>query len=623
LDLNRRAALGLLGTLGSAALGTRPESASGQIPPASVPPPDPTYRGVRGRLTGAKAAVTALCAEGTKCVFGVPGAQNNELWDAMKGHGLAYLLVANEASASVMADASARVTGDVGVFAVVPGPGLTNALTGIGEALHDSVPIVGIVTDISRAPGAPIGQVHGLNNTAILRPICKAVLEVQHHGQIPALVHQAFHLARCGEPGPVAVVIPFPFYTEKWDYDCPPPPPPPLPFDESNYRRALGLLGNRRYRVGIYAGMGCYDASASLTAAAEMLQAPVATSVSGKGAISDRHPLAVGWGYGPQGTRAAERVFKDVDLVLAVGVRFSEVSTANYSLPRDKCLIHVDSNPNNLGRNMPTAVKVCSDSRLFFDRLLRDSAAVRRAACPPLWAQIQDLREQDRRENARAQITDAVDPMHFLVHLRHALACDDLIFIDVTTSTHWASEAIEVPGPRRYFTPSNNQSMGWAVPASIGAQRIALDRRVAAVVGDGCFLMSGMEASTAARACLPVKFFVLDDGAYHYMQMLQQPTFRRTTATEIARVDFAAFAAAMRLAYNQICSNADCGRGIARALATPGPVLTRVSVSYDGRDIRWLSALKDSYIDHLRGDQKMRMAARVAMRSMKLRPDND
>jgi acetolactate synthase-1/2/3 large subunit len=272
---------------------------------------------------------------------------------------------------------------------------------------------------------------------------------------------------------------------------------------------------------------------------------------------------------------------------------------------------------------LPATVKVCADSRLFFDRLLADSAAVRRAACPPLWAQIHDNRQQDRRENARPRITDAVDPMHFLVHLRQALGCDDLIFMDVTTSTHWASEAIEVAGPRRYFTPANNQSMGWAVPAAIGAQRMRIDRRVAAVIGDGCFLMSGMEASTAARACLPVKFFVLDDGTYHYMQMLQQPTFRRTTATEIARVDFAAFAAAMRLGYNQICANEECGPGIARALAIPGPVLTRVVVSYDGRDIRWLNALKDSYIDHLRGDQKMRMAMRVAVRSMKLRPDND
>ena len=111
-------------------------------------------------MTGAQAAAAALCCEGVPCVFGVPGAQNNEFWDAMKARRVPYLLVTNESSASVMADASARVTGEVGVFCVVPGPGLTNAMTGIGEALLDSVPIVGIVTDVNRGPDAPIGQVH-------------------------------------------------------------------------------------------------------------------------------------------------------------------------------------------------------------------------------------------------------------------------------------------------------------------------------------------------------------------------------------------------------------------------------------------------------------------------------
>ena len=113
--------------------------------------------------------------------------------------------------------------------------------------------------------------------------------------------------------------------------------------------------------------------------------------------------------------------------------------------------------------------------------------------------------------------------MFFLSQLRCVLGPDELIFVDVTASTHWASEAIEVQGPRRYFTPADNQSMGWAIPAAIGAQRVRPDRQVVCVTGDGCFLMSAIEMSSAARAGLPVKFFVFDDGAYHYMQMLQEP----------------------------------------------------------------------------------------------------
>lgn len=600
-----------------------PRSEAGPTPPP-VRVHVPSGAGVRGRMTGAQATVAALCAEGTQCVFGVPGAQNNEVWDTFKAHGLPYLLVSNEFSASIMADAASRATGCVGVFAVVPGPGLTNALTGIGEALYDSVPIVGIVTDINRAPDASVGQVHGLANAAILRPICKTVLEVRHQGQIPGAIHQAFRVARCGEPGPAVVVIPYTLYNELWDYDEAPPAPMTAMLDEDGYRRALGLLSDRRLRVGIYAGIGCIDAGPQLRAVAETLQAPVATSVSGKGVIDEAHPLAVGWGYGPQATRAAELTFrKDVDLVLAVGVRYSENSTANFSIPRHERVIHVDANPANLGKNLPTDVAVLGDSRLFLDRLQRDAKAVCRSPRPDLWRAIASRKEVDRCWYEKPIIMGSVDPMYFLSTLRQTLGPEEILTVDVTASVHWAAEAFAVNGPRRFLTPANNQSMGWAVPAAIGAQRVRPDRQVAAVVGDGCFLMSGMEVATAAREGLPVKFFVLDDGAYHYMQMLQEPTYRRTTATQIARLDFAALAKALGVAYQCIGKNDEVAGGIRNALAYNGPTLTRVVVSYDGREIRWLNALKSSYIDGLTTRQKVRMGTRVAVRTVNPIREND
>ncbi len=623
MPLNRRTALGVMGTLGATALVELPARAGEEAVLPPVFPSQPHQGGIHGRMTGAKAVVAALCMEGTRCVFGVPGAQNNELWDAMKGHGLPYMLVTHEGSASIMADASARVTGVPGVFCVVPGPGLTNAMTGIGEALYDSVPIVGIVTDVIRGPSAPIGQVHGLPNAALMRPICKSVIEVRHQGQIPGAIHQAFRIARAGEPGPVGVVIPYDLYNKFWDYNEPVPVNLPLPFDEQAYRRALGLLSDRRQRIGIYAGMGTHDASPTLVAVAETLQAPVATSVSGKGAIPDGHPLAVGWGYGTFGTRAAEKAFEDVDIVLAVGVKFSEVSTANYNLPKHHKIIHVDANPHNLGRNVPTCVKVHADSSLFLSRILADAGAIRRPPNPALYQKIRDERRKDHEVNTTVKITDGVDPMIFLSHLRPCSGPNALIFVDVTASTHWASEAVGVPAPRRYFTPADNQAMGWAIPAAVGAQRVRPDLPVVSVAGDGCFLMGGLEASSAAREGLPVKFFVFDDGTYHYMQMIQEPSFGRTTATELTRLNFAAIAAGLRLGYNEIACNADVSSGIARALAMPGPVLTRVCISYEGRDIRWMKAVKSSYLDHLSTGQALRLASRVAVRSLNPQPDND
>ena len=464
---------------------------------------------------------------------------------------------------------------------------------------------------------------HGLPNEALLRPIVKTVIPVRHQAEIPGAIFQAFRVARAGEPGPVAVLIPFPLYMEAWDYDQPAPPPYPVPFDEDAYRKILCHLQNRDCRVGIYAGVGCADSGPSLTAVAELLQAPVATSVSGKGVIPDAHPLAVGWGYGKQGTRAAEAAFKDVDLVLAIGVRYSEVSTANYAIPRHDMLIHVDANPQNLGRNVRAHLCLCTDSRVFLDRLMADAQAIRRPPSPQLWEKIHKLRQVDRCLARTVQIPQCVDPMYFLSLLRCALGPDELIFVDVTASTHWAAETIEVQAARRFFTPADNQSMGWAIPASIGAQVVRPDRQVVCVTGDGCFLMAAMELSSAARAGLPVKFFVFDDGAYHYMQMLQQPVFRRTTATEIARIDYASFARGVGLGYNQIACNADVLPGIQRTLALAGPILTHVIVSYEGREIRWLSALRSHYLDSLSNRQKVRLAARIGVRTVSLRSDSD
>jgi acetolactate synthase-1/2/3 large subunit len=615
--LNRREALSVLGVVSAAAV-----LANGRTAEAA-PPFAPGRPRVGGRMSGAKAAVAALCNEGVQCVFGIPGAQSNEFWDAMKSAGMDYLLVTNEFSASIMADGAARATGEVAVFNTVPGPGVTNALTGIGEAKLDSVPVVGIITDVSRKPNARAFQIHSLPGAQLLRPVTKGVLQVEHQREIPDMIHQAFRLARSGEPGPVAVVIPFDLLNEAWDYDTSMPGDLVMPFDADAYRQAVSLLSDRRCRVGIYAGMGCASASGSLVRVAELLQAPVATSISGKGVIPDSHRLAVGWGYGEQGTRAAEYAFKDVDLVLALGVKYSEVSTANYAIPCHNPLIHVDANDQNLGRNVYTTVKVHADVRLFLDRLLAEAPAIQRADNPGLIHRIRHNRSVDLCENSTVRIHCGVDPMTFYVKLREAMGTEDLLFVDVTASCAWAAEAFSVEAPRRYFTPADNQAMGWAIPASLGAQRMRPDRRVVSVVGDGCFLMSAMELSTAARAGLPVKFFVINDGAYHYMQMLQQAAFRRTTATELARLDYAALAKGFGIGYNAITSNDALSDGIRQSLAMPGPVLTDVSVSYEGRECRWFNTVRRSYIDKLTTQQKVRMGSRIAMRSLDRNPMND
>ena len=525
---------------------------------------------IAGRMTGAQATVAALQQQSVGCVFGIPGAQENELWDTFKSRGLPYLLVTHEFSAACMADGYARATGCPGVLCVVPGPGVTNSLSGLGEALLDSVPLVAIVGDIGNGQHARPFQVHSLNNTALLQPVTKGVFTAVHVSDIPCAIQQAFALATSGEPGPAAVVIPFNLFLESHDFRVPPPPAPTLAWDPAAVTCAIQLLANRRLRIGIYAGLGCMDHGEQLLQVAELLQAPIATSVSGKGVIPETHPLAVGWGYGPQGTRTAEEAFKEVDCILAIGVRFSEVATGFYSNPQPRRFIQVDANPDNIGRVLKPDVCVAADSGLFLDAVLADGDRLRRPSDSGLRGRIQKQKVLDCRDHSRIYAECGADPMALVLALRRALPEDGMLLVDVTLSEHLAAEAYTVCRPRTYFNPTDNQAMGWSVPAAIGAQRAFPDRPVVTLTGDGCFLMSAMEVSTAGRACLPVKFFVLDDHTYHYMQELQHPAYMRTTATILARLDYAALAQGFGVAYQEIRTTAQLDAGVLL-----GPLLSR------------------------------------------------
>ncbi len=590
----------------------------GQARPARV-----KEAGVSGHLTGAEALIETLMQEGTGCVFGIPGAQENEVWDTMKQRGLGYLLVTHEFSAAGMADGYARATGRPGVLFVIPGPGVTNSLSGLGEALLDSVPVVCIVGDISRGPKYHPFQVHELPQIALLQPVTKAVLEVTHVAEIPLAVRQAFALACSGEPGPVGVVIPNNLFIEKHKFHCPPLAPPPVPFDEPAFQKALALLADPKRRIGIYAGLGCMDYSASLVKLAETLQVPVATSVSGKGVIPKNHPLSVGWGYGPQGTRTAERAFKQVDTVLAIGVRYSEVSTAAYSIPPHRCVIHVDINAQNLGRAVKATVCVHADAGVFLDEALAHAEKLCRPPDRELEARIRLGRQEDAKEEAAIYSKCGVDPMAFILALRRTTCADAQVFVDVTLAEHLAAQAFTVCRPRTYFNPADNQSMGWSIPASLGAQRAFPGRQTVTITGDGCFLMSAMEISTAAREGLAVKFFVFDDQVYQYMQTLQKPAYLRTTATVLARLDYPALAQGFGVGYHEIRTNHDLEAGIRGALCLEGPVLTRVTVDWGKRKVRWVEAVKDRFTEGLTNGQKARFLGRMGARALDFSPMND
>jgi acetolactate synthase-1/2/3 large subunit len=615
MDLSRR---DLLKVVGATCLATA----------TAVPTAEASLRGRRsgrvvGAMTGAEATVETLLQEGVQCVFGIPGAQENELWDTMKAKHLPYLLCTHEYSAAGMADGYARSTGRPGVMCIVPGPGLTNSLSGLGEALLDSIPIVCLVGDVANGRQHRPFQVHALNHEALLQPVTKQVFTVQHVGEIPNTIRLAMQLACAGEPGPVGVVIPYNLLMEQCRFNSGPLEPPALPFDDQAARQAIDMLGNRRLRVGIYAGLGCMDYSPSLVQLAEVLQAPVATSMSGKGVIPETHPLSVGWGYGPQGTRTAEDVFRTVDLLLAIGVKYSEVSTGFYAQPQHRQSIHVDINRDNLARIMRTSLCVHADAGVFLAQALEQADGLRR----PPDRRLLDMIHRGHAEECRLHETImnrcGVDLMVFYRALRRHTQADALAFVDVTLSQYWMAETFAATEPRTFFNPTNNQSMGWSIPAAVGAQKVHPGRQVFTVTGDGCFLMSGMETSTAAREQLPVKFFIIDDQAYRYMQELQEPAYLRTTATVLARLNYRSLAAGWGLAYQEILSHDEIEPKLRGIWEHPGPVLVRVVTDYRGRPVRWIDAARGRFVNELTPDQKVRFLARIGSRALNPFPAND
>jgi acetolactate synthase-1/2/3 large subunit len=308
--------------------------------------------------------------------------------------------------------------------------------------------------------------------------------------------------------------------------------------------------------------------------------------------------------------------------VLAVGVRFSEVSTAFYSLPQHKYLIHVDACANNLARVMKTTVCVHADAGVFLAKLLENAGDVCRLANDALPAKIRAWKSADAAEHAKIYAQCGVDPVAFLLALRRATCADTLVFVDVSVVEHWSAEVFTTVQPRTYFNPTDNQSMGWSIPAALGAQRVMPDRQVVTVTGDGCMLMSAMELSTAARAGLPVKFFVLDDQVYRYMQILQKQAYRRTTATYLAHLDYPSLARGLGIGHVCIDSGDDLEAKVRGILALAGPVLVTVKVDSGKRPLRWISAVRGRFTRELSTQQKVRFAARLGVRSLQ-HPQDD
>ncbi len=529
--------------------------------------------------TGGQWAVDALAAEGVRHVFGIPGVHNLAIYDALPGQpGMAHILARHEQGAAFMADGYARAGGEPGVVAVTTGPGATNALTPLVESYASSVPVLVLMSDIPAALiGKNLGALHEVpNQIECFRPVTRWAEVVRDGAGIAVAVQGAFTRFRSVRPGPVALSIPTDRLMAKVSGVLHERRGARPRCDGAGVERAAALLrGARRPLIITGGGVVAAGAAAELVALARRLSAPVVTTVNGRGAMPETDPLWLGVLPNRLATQAA---LEAADVLLAVGCRFAHRSTKglllNLELRPEQKLIHLDLDPEEIGRLFKAEVGIPGDAR---DGLAGLLAALGAGAAAGDWDRAALARQRDARWSRWTE-TDA----RLIRILRDALPPDGIVVNDQTGLNYWMEWHYPVLAPRTFLYPIGSATLGYAVPAAIGARIARPDRPVVAVVGDGGFLFSVNELATAVKYALPIVFLVLNDNRYGAIKYLQEAMFAgRWSETDLANPDFTALARAFGAEGHLVKQVDDLPRALARALAHPGPTVLELPVAID------------------------------------------
>lgn len=579
------------------------------------------------RLTGADAVVRALEDEGVPFAFGIPGTHNIELYDRLEeSPEVEAVLVTDEQSASFMADGLWRASGRMGCVNVVPGAGLTHALSGIAEAYLDHVPMLVLGCGIRRDTGHAF-QLHDVDQLAIISPVVKGVFRPVDGRETYETVRRACALARSGAPGPVMVEVPAnlylrPGHATSGDGRVEGPHPPIAPEVSPEQIRALAdRLGACR-RPLLYVGAGAAGCGLSLVGLAEILEAPVATTIQGKGVFPETHPLSLWPGFGPAAPPFARRVAARCDATLAIGCRFSEVGTGSYGLHPPRPLLHVDIDPAAIGANLSPDIGVVADAESLVAALVQElesrPTSVTRAPDPDLRDAIRKGREAVRRRQREPAGAAGVTPGRLLASLQEALPPETVYSTDSGNGTFLAAECLALEAPRRFLAPVDYSCMGYAVPAAVGAALGRPGTPIVALVGDGAFLMTGLEMLTAAQRRLPVAFVVLRDGELAQIAQFQSTAYARKASSVLPDFDVAGVARAVGIECLSIGADGEIDAGtaaVASRMAAGEPVVVDVAIDYS-RKTWFTRGVVRTNIGRLPWPDRLRMVTRALARRL-------
>ena len=479
------------------------------------------------RTTGAEALMDALRRHGVDTIFGYPGGAILPIYDALhiaESEGwVRHILVRHEQAGTHAADAYARATGKVGVCFGTSGPGATNLVTGIATAQMDSVPMVVITGQVPR-PAIGTDAFQETDIFGITLPIVKHSWVVRDPADLGAIVAQAFLIAASGRPGPVLIDVPKDVGQEHFDYVpvepgsvVPPGFRQPLPSEDDAIRAALGLIRDAQ-RPLLYVGGGAISAAAhdSLKVLADRFQLPVTTTLMGKGAFDENDPLSVGM-LGMHGTAYANFAVTECDLLIAVGARFDDRVTGKLDTfaPRAR-VVHFESDPAEVGKNRQAEGAVLGDLGLSLARLVELSLQHPAEPRTTAWlARIASWKERYPLTIPPAE--GEIYPQEVLLKVRD-LAPQAIVTTDVGQHQMWAAQYLR-NGPRGWISSAGLGTMGFGMPAAMGAQVACPDQQVICIAGDASILMNIQELGTLAAYGLPVKVVIVNN---HWQGMVRQ-----------------------------------------------------------------------------------------------------
>ncbi len=547
-------------------------------------------------MRGADALTKALEREGVDTVFGIPGGANLPIYDALVDARIRHVLMRHEAGAGHAAQGYARATGRVGVAFATSGPGATNLLTPICDAYMDSTPTV-FVTGQVRTDLLGTNAFQEADVIGMTAPMVKHAIAVQSADELQQAIHDAFHIARTGRPGPVLVDVPSdlargpardiePHAPETPGYQ------PRIKPNGKQVRLAAQAIAAAQRPV-LYAGGGVVhaEAAAELAALARLAELPVTTTLMGLGAFpaSDRRWLGM---LGMHGTKTANWTVDECDLLIAVGARFDDRVTGalDQFAPHAK-VIHLDVDPCEIGKLRPAHVPIVADARLGLAAIAEAYAALPErpdsARLDPWWRRIDAWRAAepfDVPAPGWAEGTapgDGIDPHGLLDAVQAASDGRAIVATDVGQHQMWAANRLRFDQPRQWLTSGGHGTMGYGLPAALGAAAARPGETVVCVSGEGSLLMNVQELATAVEERLPVKIVLMHNGTLGMVRQ-QQDMFwggRRQSVDLGASPDWPMLAAAFGVDGRRVTEQEEVADAVAETLAADGPALLEVRIA--------------------------------------------